>query len=378
MMLNKKVKLAVAFAALGLVAAACGSDSTTSSGATTPGATTPTAATTPTGATTAGGTAAPATTAPATGDCKGGPATILFDLKGRGDKSFNDSAAVGLDKAKAEFGYTVTENVRAGSDEAELFKKAADAKQELVIGVGFAFGESMSAAAKANSTIHYAIVDSNSTDANVSGLLFKANEGSYLVGAAAALKSTTGHIGFIGGVDVPLIHDFFVGYEAGAKSVKADIKIDKQYITPAGDFSGFGAPDKAKTIAAKMYQDGADVIYHAAGSSGDGLFSAAKEASAAGTKVWAIGVDSDQALTSTPDLAPFILTSMIKHVDVAVYETMKDHACGTFKGGDRIFSVKDGGLDYATTGGNLDDIKDKLDKIKADISSGAVVVPAGT
>ena len=304
--------------------------------------------------------------------------TILFDLKGRGDKSFNDSAAVGLDKAKAEFGYTVTENVRAGSDEAELFKKAADAKQALVIGVGFAFGESMSAAAKANPDVHYAIVDSNSTDANVSGLLFKANEGSYLVGAAAALKSKSGHIGFIGGVDIPLIQDFFKGYEAGAKSVKADIKIDTQYISPAGDFSGFGAPDKAKTIAAKMYQDGADVIFHAAGSSGDGLFGAAKEANAAGTKVWAIGVDSDQALTSAADLAPFILTSMIKHVDVAVYETMKDNACGKFKGGDRIFSVKDGGLDYATTGGYLDDVKDKLDKIKADIASGAVKVPSVT
>jgi basic membrane protein A and related proteins len=362
-MLNKKAKLTAAILALGLVAVACGDDAKPAAQATTPPA---------------ANTVAPvATTGAASSDCKGGAMTMLFDLKGRGDKSFNDSAAVGLDKAKAEFGYTVTENVRAGSDEAELFKKAADGKQELVIGVGFAFGESMAASAKENPNIHYAIVDSGAgDDANVSGLLFKANEGSYLVGAAAALKSKTGHIGYIGGVDIPLIQDFYKGYEAGAKSIKADIKIDPSYISPAGDFSGFGAPDKAKTIAAKMFQDGADVVYHAAGGSGDGLFSAAKEANAAGNKVWAIGVDSDQAQTSAADLAPFILTSMIKHVDVAVYETMKAHACGSFKGGDRVFSVKDGGLDYATTGGNLDDVKDQLEKIKADIGSGAVTVPS--
>ena len=361
-MLNKKLTLTTAVMALGLVAAACGSSSSSSSPSTTAR---------PTATTAAGGDTTAASS------CKGANMTILFDLKGRGDKSFNDSAAVGLDKAKAEFGFTVTENVRAGSDEAELFKKAVDAKQTLIIGVGFAFGESMTASAKTNAAVHYAIVDSGSGAPNVSGLLFKANEGSYLVGAAAALKSKSGHIGFIGGVDIPLLHDFYVGYEAGAKSVNPTITIDKQYISPAGDFSGFNAPDKAKTIAAKMYQDGADIVYHAAGGSGAGLFSAAKEANAAGSKVWAIGVDSDQALTSAADLAPYILTSMLKHVDVAVHETMKDEACGKFKGGDRVFSVKDGGLDYATTGGNLDDVKDKLDKIKADISSGAVKVPSG-
>jgi basic membrane protein A and related proteins len=370
-MLNKKLKVTAAVMALGLIAAACGSSSSSSSSTaapTTAGSKDTTAPTTAAGDTTTTG---------ANASCKGGNMSILFDLKGRGDHSFNDSAAVGLDKAKAEFGYTVTENVRAGSDEAELFKKAVDAKQTLIIGVGFAFGDAMTASAKDNPSVHYAIVDSASTAPNISGLLFKANEGSYLVGVAAALKSKTGHIGFVGGVDIPLIHDFYVGYEAGAKSVKADIKIDKQYVSPAGDFSGFSDPAKAKPIAAKMYTDGADIVFAAAGSSGDGVFGAAKEANDAGKKVWAIGVDSDQALTSDPAVAPYILTSMIKHVDVAVHETMKDEACGSFKGGDRVFSVKDGGLDYATTGGHVDDIKDKLDAAKADISSGKVVVPSG-
>jgi basic membrane protein A and related proteins len=350
--------------AMGLVATACGSDTKTE---TKPVDTVKAPAVT-TAETTAETTATPAAT--------GTSMSILFDLKGRGDKSFNDSAAVGLDKAAKEFGYTVTEEVRAGSDEAQLLKKAADGKAALIIGVGFAWGESMAAAAAENPTINYAIVDATVDAPNVSGLVFKANEGSFLVGAAAALKSKTGTIGFIGGVDIPLIQDFFAGYEAGAKAVNPDIKIDAKYISPAGDFSGFGDPDKAKTIALKQYADGADVIYHAAGGSGDGLFGAAKEVNEGGNAVWAIGVDSDQALTSAADLAPYILTSMIKHVDVAVYETMKDSAAGTFKGGVRVFSVADGGLDYATTGGNVDDIKTQLDDFKAKIASGEIKVPS--
>ena len=363
----------IAVVGLGLTAAlvmtACGSSKKAESGAaaTTAAAKTTDAAAATDAATTVAGAAAPA------GDFKA--MTILFDLRGRGDKSFNDSAAAGLDKAKAEFGITATEEVRTGNDETELLKKAVDAKNPLLIGVGFAWGDAMKASADANPSVHYAIVDSVVDSPNVSGLVFKANEGSYLVGAAAAMKSKTGHVGFIGGVDIPLIQDFYVGFEAGAKSVKADIKIDKQYISPAGDFSGFAAPDKAKTLALKMYGDGADVVYHAAGGSGDGLFGAAKEFSAKGTKVWAIGVDSDQALTQSADLAPFILTSMIKHVDVAVYETIKSEKEGTFKGGVRVFSAADGGVDYSTTGGNLDDVKGKLEAIKADIASGKVTVP---
>lgn len=354
--------------AVALLATACGSsDSGGSSSETTAGG----AATTAAGGatTTAGGSGSTAAAG------KGGKMAILFDLKGRGDKSFNDSAAVGLDKAKAEFGYTVTEGVRTGNDTAEVLKKAVDSGNALIIGVGFAWGEEMGKSAAANPKVNYAIVDATVEQPNVSGLVFKANEGSFLVGAAAALKSKTGTIGFIGGVDIPLIQDFYVGYEAGAKAVNPNIKIDAKYIAPAGDFSGFNDPAKAKTIALKQYADGADIIYHAAGGSGDGLFGAAKEQSAKGTKVWAIGVDSDQALTQPADLAPFVLTSMLKRVDVAVYETMKDAAAGKFKGGVRVFSAKDGGVGYSTTGGYVDDIKDKLEAFKADIASGKITVP---
>jgi basic membrane protein A and related proteins len=349
---------------LALVATACGSSSKNSAGS---------GSTAAAGASTTAGAAAFSAAPAAAG--KGGKMSILFDLRGRGDKSFNDSAAVGLDKGKAEFGFTATEGVRTGNDTAELLKKAVDDKNVLIVGVGFAWAEEMAKSAKANPTVNYAIVDSTVDSPNVSGLVFKANEGSFLVGAAAALKSKSGTIGFIGGVDIPLIQDFFVGYEAGAKAVNPAIKIDAKYISPAGDFSGFSDPAKAKTIALKQYEDGADVVFHAAGGSGDGLFGAAKEFSAKGNKVWAIGVDSDQALTQPADLAPFILTSMIKHVDVAVYETMKDQAAGKFKGGVRVFAAKDGGVDFSTTGGYVDDIKTKLEGFKADIASGKITVP---
>lgn len=376
----RRTNLVAAGIVMALALAACGSDN--NSADTTGGATTTAAAgaeTTAAPDTTAAvetTVAGADTTAPAPGDAL--TMSILFDLKGRGDKSFNDSAAVGLDKAAAEFGYEVTEEVRSGSDEAQLLKKAADGGATLILGVGFAWGEAMAESAAANPDINFAIVDATVDQPNVSGLVFKANEGSFLVGAAAALKSTTGHIGFIGGVDIPLIQDFYIGYEAGAKAVNPDIIIDKTYISPAGDFSGFNDPDKAKTIALKMYEDGADIVFHAAGGSGDGLFGAAKEVNDKGTKVWAIGVDSDQATTVSADLAPYILTSMLKRVDVAVYETMKAVADGTFEGGVRVFGVADGGLGYATTGGYVDDIAAQLDEFVAQISDGTIVVPAGS
>ena len=306
----------------------------------------------------------------------GGKMAILFDLKGRGDHSFNDSAAIGLDKAKAEFKYEVTEQVRAGNDIAEQLKNAIDNKNKLVIGVGFAWGDEMKKSATANTGVNFGIIDSVVDSPNVSSLVFKANEGSYLVGVAAALKSKAKHVGFIGGVDIPLIQDFYAGFEAGVKSVDPSIKIEVKYLSPAGDFSGFGDPVKAKTAALAQYEAGADVIYHAAGGSGDGLFGAAKEFSAKGSKVWAIGVDSDQASSVAADLAPFILTSMIKHVDVAVYETMKDAAAGKFKGGVRVFDAKSGGVDYSTTGGYVDDIKDKLEAAKKGIADGSIKVPS--
>ncbi|HET7659600.1 MAG TPA: BMP family ABC transporter substrate-binding protein, partial [Oryzihumus sp.] len=195
-------------------------------------------------------------------------------------------------------------------------------------------------------------------------------QGSYLVGAAAALKSKTGNIGFVGGVNVDLIKKFEAGYVAGAKAVNPNIKVQIKYLSQPPDFSGFGDPAKGKTAAEGMYQNGADVVYHAAGGSGGGVFSAAK---AAGKL--AIGVDSDQALTAPADVRGVILTSMIKKVDVAVYSFITDVKDGKFQAGNKVFDLKAGGVDYATTGGLVNDIKPKLDAYKQQIIDGKIQVP---
>jgi basic membrane protein A len=213
----------------------------------------------------------------------------------------------------------------------------------------------------------------DSTDAkadNIANLTFAEHEGSFLVGAAAALKSQKKHVGFVGGVGVDLIKKFEAGYKAGVQAVNKDIKVDVTYLTQPPDFSGFGDPAKGKTAAEGMYQGGADVVYHAAGGSGGGVFTAAKAAGG-----MAIGVDSDQALTAPADVKDVIITSMIKKVDVAVYDYIKAEVDGAFKAGEQTFDLKAGGVDYSTTGGKIDDIKAKLDDYKQQIIDGKITVP---
>jgi basic membrane protein A len=303
---------------------------------------------------------------------------MAYDVGGRGDQSFNDAAAAGLDKAKAELGADTKEAAAVtGEPESareERLTQLIDAGYSSIVAVGFAYAEAVGKVAKANPDVHFAIID-DASDAskgsNVAQLTFAENEGSFLVGAAAALKSKTGHIGFVGGVQVPLIKKFEAGYKAGAQAVNKSIKIDVKYLTQPPDFSGFGDPAKGKTAAEGMYQAGADVVYHAAGGSGAGVFNAAK---AAGKM--AIGVDSDQA--ANPQLAAVkdvIITSMLKKVDVAVYDFIKAESSGSFQAGNKVFDLKAGGVDYSTTGGKVDDIKAKLDAYKQDIISGKITVP---
>ena len=302
---------------------------------------------------------------------------MAYDVGGRGDQSFNDAAAAGLDKAKSELGVSVKEAAAVnGENEAareERLQQLIDAGYTHVVAVGFAYAPAVGKVAKANPDVHFAIVDDASTDskgANVDQITFAENEGSFLVGVAAALKSKAGHIGFVGGVNVPLIKKFEAGYIAGAKAVNPSIKIDSQYLTQPPDFSGFGDPAKGKTAAEGMYQKGADVVYHAAGGSGAGVFTAAK---AAGK--FAIGVDSDQALTAPADVRPFIITSMIKKVDVAVYDFIKSASTGTELTGNHVYDLKVGGVAYSTTGGKIDDIKAKIEAFKAKIIAGTIKVP---
>ena len=323
----------------------------------------------------ASGSSAPATSAPAAAAIKVG---MAYDVGGRGDQSFNDSAAAGLDKAAAEFGVETKEaaatNGEAESARAERLQQLIDAGYTNIVAVGFAYAGSVGTIAKENPDVKFAIVDDASeasTGANIMNITFAENEGSFLVGAAAALKSKTGKIGFVGGVETDLIKKFEVGFKAGVKAANPDATVSSKYLTQPPDFSGFGDVAKGKAAAEGMYQGGADIVYHAAGGSGGGVFTAAKAA-----KKLAIGVDSDQALTAAEDVRSVIMTSMIKRVDTGVYTFIKSVHDDAFKAGNNVFDLKADGVGYSTTGGMVDDIKDKLEAYKADIISGKIVVPA--
>jgi basic membrane protein A len=311
------------------------------------------------------------------GDGDGVPVGLVYDIGGRGDQSFNDSAAAGLDLAVSDLGIVAAEASANddGSNREELLNLQAETN-DLVFGVGFLFATPMTNAATANPEVNFAIVDDASVDLpNVAGLVFAEEEGSFLVGAAAALKSETGSVGFIGGVNIDLIKKFEAGFVAGARAVNPDIEIISQYITEPPNFDGFNDPASGRVIAQSMFESGADIVYHAAGGSGQGLFQAAKEYSEAnGTKVWAIGVDSDQYLTAGEDVRDYILTSMLKRVDVAVYNVIEAQVNGEFVAGSNLFGLADDGVGYSTSGGFIDDIVDQLEDYKQQIIDGEIVV----
>jgi len=308
---------------------------------------------------------------------------VAYDTGGRGDKSFNDSAYAGIQAAVKKVGGKFTElspNADA-SNRADLLTQLADQGYNPVIAVGFAYGDVIGAVAQQYPNTTFAGVDTDATGlktqpapSNYTGLLFAENEGSFLGGVAAALKTTADHIGFVGGVDTPLIHKFHAGFVAGAQAVNPSIKIESQYISPAGDFSGFNDPAKGQIVAQGMYDKGADIVYAAAGGSGLGVFKAA----AASNKL-AIGVDSDQYQTvGDPALQAVILTSVLKRVDNAVEKFIEDFAAGNTKqyGGKNIVNdLKTDGVGLATSGGKIDDIKSKIDAYRQKIVSGEIKVP---
>jgi basic membrane protein A and related proteins len=301
---------------------------------------------------------------------------MAYDVGGRGDQSFNDSAAAGLDQAMEEFGFE-SEEAEAEDGEAETAREErlrtfADAGYDPIIAVGFAYAASLEKVSAEYPDTHFAIIDDSSLEAvpNVASLVFAEEQGSFLVGAAAALKTEADHVGFIGGVQTPLIEKFQAGYEAGVAAVNPDITVDVEYLTQIPDFSGFGDPAKGKTAAEGMYQNGADIVYHAAGGSGGGVFEAASEAGAR-----AIGVDSDQYNTADPSVQEVIMTSMLKNVDVAVHAYLEEVAGGTFPAGVTSYDLSVDGVGYSTSGGFVDDITGDLDAFKEQIISGEIEVP---
>jgi basic membrane protein A len=219
---------------------------------------------------------------------------------------------------------------------------------------------------------------------NVAYMRFADQEGAFLAGAAAALKSQTGTIGFIGGLDDRFIWTFDAGYEAGAKAVDPDVRLLSTYLAEGTDYrTAFASPLSALQAARDMYEQGADVIFHATGGSGIGVFEAATEMSDGDRHLWAIGVDSDQfetvaSLTGVVDPEPWrahILTSMLKRLDLAIYTMLEEYARGEFRSGARTFDLASDGVGLAYSGGFIDDIRPRIEDLRARIIDGQIEVP---
>ncbi|MGW1197314.1 BMP family lipoprotein [Streptomyces sp. NPDC002536] len=299
---------------------------------------------------------------------------LAFDVGGRDDHSFNESAARGVDKAKKDLGIDnkmmTAKNGETEADREQRLNSLAEAGYNPVIGVGFNYAKSIEKVAKDYPKTTFGIVDSVVPGSNVDSITFGEHEGSYLAGVAAALKSKNHKVGFIGGVNNALIQKFQAGFEQGVKDTDSSVQVTSQYLYPNND-KGFNDPAAAKDKAKGMLDSGIDVIYTAAGLSGNGSI----EAVAGQKGAWAIGVDSDQY--QQPGLEQYkssILTSVVKNVDVAVYDLVKSVKDGKPLTGEHKYLLKDDGVSLATSGGFIDDIKDKIEAAKKKIVDGQITV----
>lgn len=294
---------------------------------------------------------------------------LVLDKGGKDDKSFNSAAYEGATRAEKELGIEL-KYVEATDMSAleNLHRSFARKNFDLIIGIGFAQAEAVRKVSAQFPNVKFAIVDGEVAGPNVRSLLFAEHEGSFVVGAIAAMKSKTGKVGYVGGMDIPLIRRFALGYKAGAEHVNPKIQVIENYIGTTGE--AWNNPAKAKELALSQISSGVDVIFVAAGASGSGAFDAVEE-----KKKFAIGVDSNQN-----GMKPgFILTSMLKRVDIAVFDTIKQAKDGKFTAGVTHFGLKDKGVDYALDANNdkiLDkDTRKKADDIKKAIIAGKILVP---
>lgn len=315
------------------------------------------------------------------GSKKGFTVAMVTDTGGVDDKSFNQSAWEGLQKfgkdnnmkKGTDFKYLQS---TAQTDYAPNLNQLVSENYDLIYGIGFLMQEDVTKIAQQHPNAHLAIVDSVVADKNgtplknVASITFKENEGSFLVGVVAGLTTKTNKVGFVGGVNSPLIKKFENGFKAGVKTVNPNATIYTQY---AGDFA---AADKGQAIAATMYGKGADIIYHAAGATGNGVFTEAKNRKKNGQNVWVIGVDRDQYQEGMPENVT--LTSMVKRVDNAVYQVSKMSKAGNFPGGKVLeFGLKDNGVGIAPTTKNIaPDVLKKVDDYKQKIINGDIKAPA--
>lgn len=294
---------------------------------------------------------------------------LVLDKGGKDDKSFNSAAYQGATKAQQDFKIDLKYVEATDTNAIENLHRAfARKKFDLVIGVGFAQQEAVRKVASQFPHVKFAVIDSEVNAPNVRSLLFEEHEGSFLVGALAAMASKSNSIGFVGGMDIPLIRRFSMGYAAGARYVSPKITFNENYIGVTGE--AWNNPAKAKELALAQIAKGSDVIFVAAGASNSGVFDAIEE-----KKKLAIGVDSNQNWIK-PGL---ILTSMQKSVDVAVYDTIKEAQAGKFSPGIVRFGLKNKGVDYTLDRYNekliTSEMKQKVEAIRKKIVDGQIQVP---
>lgn len=304
---------------------------------------------------------------------------MVTDVGGVDDKSFNQSAWEGLEAWGKEHGVTkgngydyVQSNKK--SDYLPNITRLVRQNFELVLGIGFELQEAVDKAAQQYPDTHFALVDTVVEQPNVASITFKEAQGSFLVGVAAAKKTKTNKVGFIGGVDSPLINKFEAGFVAGVKSVNPDIDVDIQYA------ASFAAADKGKLIASSMYNNGVDIIYHASGATGNGVFAQAKDIKQNDPEraIWVIGVDRDQYDEGQVGDSNVTLTSMVKRVDIAVQDVANKSLNGEFPGGEVLeYGLEDDAINVAKTNKEAlnEEIIKAVEEWKEKITSGDIDVP---
>ncbi len=293
---------------------------------------------------------------------------IVYDIGGKDDKSFNSAAWQGVLRAKNELGIQLRDVEPGDPTSIEPCLRAfAERGYDLIIGVGFAQAPIIENVAKDYPNLHFAVIDSVVKLPNVASLVFKEHEGSFLVGMIAARTTKSGKIGFVGGMDIPLIHKFETGYEEGARYVNPNIQILQNYVGITD--AAWNNPSKGKELAKNQYENGIDVIFQAAGNSGLGVFDAAEE-----MKGFAIGVDSNQNWIKPGH----ILTSMMKRVDIAVFSIVKERVEQHFRGGVHVYGLDNDGVGFALDNYNQSlisqDVIKQVNAAKAQIIEGKIKV----
>ncbi len=294
---------------------------------------------------------------------------IVYDFGGKFDRSFNQSASEGAQKFKADTGIAYREfEITNAAQREQIMAQSAKRGANIIVAVGFTQASAVEKVARQFPDVKFTVIDAVVDLPNVQSINFREQESSFLCGMAAALASKTGKIGFVGGMDIPLIRKFALGYVAGAQYVNPQIEVFQNMTgtTPAA----WGDPTKGAELAKSQFGRGADVVFHAAGATGIGVMQAAKDAG-----LLSIGCDSNQDYLHPGS----VLTSALKRVDVAVYKAFDDAKNGTWKPGQLVLGLAESGVDYSYDENNrtilTPAMKSRLDQARADIVSGKIKVP---